>query len=154
MSEKNLPDLRTMSRRLADHNNRVARYVEALPRRVDKLVQATLARDWIEVRRLSEFLACSSDIFGCMEVAQAAQCVCKQVDEPDNEVAVKRSVIRLIGSCGALPQQVAAESVSAIDVPPAEAAATPLAPVPAPATAKNIVRRARRGQMVASPSAR
>lgn len=119
MSQQNLPDLRTISRRLADHNGRVARFVEALPRRVDKLVEATQTRDWSEVRRLSEFLACSSDIFGCTEVAQAAHAVCKEVDEPDNEVAVKRSVIRLIGSCGVLPEQVA--SASGVAARPSEA---------------------------------
>jgi hypothetical protein len=165
MSQKNLPDLRTVSRRLADHNHRVARFVEALPRRVDKLVEATLARDWSEVRHLSEFLACSSDIFGCTEVAQAAQRVCKEVDEPGNDVAVKRSVIRLIGSCGALPEQLPAESVSTIDARPAEAVSpspvpTPsVAPAPSPATKASprptidTVRRARSGRKVAGQSA-
>ena len=178
MSQQNLPDLRAMSRRLADHNNRVTRYVEALPRRVDKLVEATRSRDWSEVRRLSEFLACSSDIFGCSEVAQAAHRVCQEVDEPDNEMAVKRSVIRLISSCGALPEQVAAQTISTLDVHssmPAEAlqveASITLAPMAiappssiksAPRTKHSKVnkaeavagRRAPRGRKTASRSAR
>ena len=125
MFQKPFPDLRSTARRLADHTKRVARFIEGLPRRVDKLVDATRARDWSEVRRLSEFLACSSDIFGCTEVAQAAQRVCQEVDTADNDVAVKRSVIRLVGSCGALPDQLAADSVSTIDVRPVEAVTLP-----------------------------
>ena len=156
MSQQNLPDLRTISRRLADHNGRVARFVEALPRRVDKLVEATQARDWSEVRRLSEFLACSSDIFGCTEVAQAAHSVCKEVDEPDNEVAVKRSVIRLISSCGVLPEQVAL--VSGVAARPSEAIGALPAPTPSPApksaprTASDSPQRPRRGRRVVSQS--
>ncbi len=113
MPPRNLPHLGRISQRLADHNSRVARYVEALPARVEEVVAATRMRDWSEVRRLSEFLACSSDIFGCAEIAQAADRVCREVDRADDELTIKRSVIRLVSLCGRLPESVAGISAFA-----------------------------------------
>jgi hypothetical protein len=102
MNKPQLPDLKTLSNRLAAHNGRVARFVDGLAARVDQMVAATSAGDWGEVRRQSEYLAYSSDLFGCRDVAQAAQAVFRATDAPHDELMIRRNVIHLVGRCGAV----------------------------------------------------
>lgn len=107
MTTRTLPDLGRLSHSLATDTVRIGRYLESLPKHVDKLVQATEAGDWNEVKRLSDFLASSSAMFDCPEMTAVAQSVCEAVEKPNNETEIKRSVMRLIGMCGAIRRPMA-----------------------------------------------
>jgi HPt (histidine-containing phosphotransfer) domain-containing protein len=102
MTTRTLPDLGRLSNQLVAHNARIGRYLETLPKHVDKLVQAMEAGDLSEVKRLSDFLASSSVMFDCPEMTEIAQSVCDAVDKPNNETEIKRSVMRLISVCGSV----------------------------------------------------
>lgn len=121
MSRTPLPNLRSLSAQLAAHNDRVRRFVDGLPGRVDKLVAASQAGDWPEVKRLSEYLACSSDIFGCQDVAAAAQAVVDAAGRPNNELLVRQKLIRLIGRCGMVGGPTAPAQMATTSRPPAPA---------------------------------
>ena len=111
MAERNLPDLGRLSSQLAEHNRRLTNYIDALPGRMDKLVEAALDKDWPELRRQTDYLACSSIVFGCPEMTQAAQRVATEAGKPANDLAIKRSLIRLLARCGSFkPSSVAAPS--------------------------------------------
>lgn len=95
-----LPNLGKISDQLASQNARISRYVDSLPRRVDSLVHAAIDSDWAEVRRLGDFLAATSEVYGCCEIRDAARRLCLEIDRPRNDLAVKRSLVRLIAKCG------------------------------------------------------
>ena len=98
------PDLTSLNSQLAANTARVSQYVETLTTRVDKLVEATMAEDWQEVRRLSDHLAQNSINYGYPAIGARARRVCDETDKPgqaeENVLEIKRSVLRLIGACG------------------------------------------------------
>ncbi len=107
MTTRTFPDLGRLSNQLVADNARIGRYMESLPKHVDKLMQATEAGDWNEVKRLSDFLASSSVMFDCPEMTAIAQSVCEAVDKPNNEIEIKRSVLRLISACDSIRRPMA-----------------------------------------------
>lgn len=94
------PDLQSMSKQLARNNARVVDFLDGLPSRIDRLVEAAEEEHWAEVRRLTEYLDRAGEAHGQAEISRRAQIVCRQLDDPRDEIKLKQSIVRLIGSCG------------------------------------------------------
>ena len=99
MSETTLPDLSQLNNKLSADNQRVNLWVDGLVERIDKLVDATMRSDWLEIKRLSAFIARSSEIYGFPLIAESAQRVASASDAK-NEVETKRNLVKLIGAAG------------------------------------------------------
>lgn len=99
MSQDLLPNLAQLNARLAADNQRVNMWVDGLVERIDKVVDATLRSDWMEVQRLSLFIARSSALYGYPLLAENAQRLASASDQQD-EIEIKRGVIKLIGAAG------------------------------------------------------
>ncbi len=100
MGEERRHDLAHLSSTLAKNNARVARFIDSLSRRMDQLVAAALQEDWDEVGRVSDFLVRAGDTYGFPALVESAQHVCDETKKSENQLAIKRSIVRLIGSCG------------------------------------------------------
>ena len=100
MNSQDFPDVSQMAAQMAANQARVADYVETLTARVDELVAAAGRGDWDEVRRVSGRLAQRSRAQGYRAVSALAQRVHDEAARPHNALGVKRSLIRLIGTCG------------------------------------------------------
>ena len=100
MDGKPRPDIATMSETMAANHARVAESIENLAARIDGLVEAAAAEDWHAVGQLSRELAENSRSLGFRAVAALAQRVDAEAHKPNNDVAVKRSLVRLIGTYG------------------------------------------------------
>jgi hypothetical protein len=98
-----LPNLRTLSRKLADSNLRIDQVLENLPGALDHLIQAADRREWSEVSRLSKILAKSCDEQG-VPLENSAQEVAHSAAQ-QNEPQIKKSLLRLIGESGRLRRQ-------------------------------------------------
>ncbi len=102
MSTASKPDLGGLSDQLAADNVRVDAFINSLPGYVDRLVDVATAKDWQGVRRLSEYLAMTSESCGLVKLNQRALDLAEQSQEPDNETAIRRGVVRVIGACGSV----------------------------------------------------
>ncbi|MCA9247630.1 MAG: hypothetical protein KDA42_10955 [Planctomycetales bacterium] len=100
MEEHSLEHLRAINDQLARSNGRVMNFIARLTDRVDELVSASLEHDWSEVRRQSEFLANSGEVYGFAEMSAAARAVCQRIDEQAEPVEIKRQLMKLVGRCG------------------------------------------------------
>ena len=100
MSDPDFAKFVELNAQLARSNGRVTNFVERLIDRVDALVAASLDSDWDEVRRQSEFLATSGQVYGLTEIANSARRVCQSLNEKAAPVEVKRRLVKLIGACG------------------------------------------------------
>ena len=100
MQDPKLPNLSDMAATMAAHQAKVSQYAEQLADHVDGLVSAATREDWNEVQRLSGWLADDSRASGYRAVSALAQCVHDETLRVDNSTAIKRSLIRLIGTCG------------------------------------------------------
>ena len=94
------PDLSRLTATMAANQAKVARHVETLGGSIDELVTATLRQDWSEVQRLSGQLAADGRASGFRAVSALAQRVLDEAHRPHNDVGVRRSLIRLIGTYG------------------------------------------------------
>jgi hypothetical protein len=92
-----LPDLAQLNSKLAADNQRVNLWVDGLVERIDKLVDATMRSDWMEVKRLSAFIARSSAIYGFPLLSESAERMAAASDE-QNEAEAKRNLVKLIGA--------------------------------------------------------
>lgn len=99
MSHEPLPNIAQLNAKLAADNQRVNQWVDGLVERIDKLVDATMRSDWMEVKRLSMFIARSSAIYGYPLLAENAERVAEAANEQD-ETEIKRGVIKLVGAAG------------------------------------------------------
>jgi HPt (histidine-containing phosphotransfer) domain-containing protein len=97
MDDSVLPSLNQATRRLAADNRRVMRFLNSLPDQIDELIRAATADDWAEVRRLGDFLAISSDVYGISHVGAAARQLCDACKGQYRHEA-KRWLLRVIGS--------------------------------------------------------
>jgi hypothetical protein len=100
MNDVSRPDLIKLSQRLAGDSARVEKFLDGLQWRVDKLVTATEEDDWREVRRLSEFLAHSGQVYGYPAISEQARHVCQNIERPESRAAAMQGLVRLIGMCG------------------------------------------------------
>ena len=98
-----LPNLSSLSRKLADANLRIDRVLENLPGALDHLIQAADRKQWSEVTRISQVLASSCQEQG-VPLDASAQDVANSAAE-QNEPQIKRSLLRLIGASGRLRRQ-------------------------------------------------
>ncbi len=98
-----LPNLGSLSRKLADANLRIDRVVENLPGALDHLIQAADRKEWSEVSRLSQVLAKSCQEQGVPLDASAQDVANSAVEQ--SETQIKRSLLRLIGDSGRLRRQ-------------------------------------------------
>lgn len=99
MSNTALPNIAHLNAKLAADNHRVNQWVDGLVERIDKIVDATMRSDWMEVKRLSDFIARSSAIYGFPLLAENAERVAA-ASEKEDETDIKRGVIKLIGAAG------------------------------------------------------
>lgn len=74
--------------------------METLPARLDRLVEAALLEEWDEVRRLSEVLLERAQEYDYPELAECAAAVAREAARSANELGIKRSIVRLVSSCG------------------------------------------------------
>ncbi len=100
MDGKPRPDIATMSRTMAANHERVVESIDIMASAIDGLVEAAAAKDWQAVGQLSRALAEGSRSLGFRAVAALAQRVDVEAHKPDNDIAVKRSLVRLIGTYG------------------------------------------------------
>lgn len=99
MSHDALPNIAHLNAKLAADNHRVNMWVDGLVERIDKIVDATMRSDWMEVKRLSIFIARSSAIYGYPLLAENADRLANSSEQED-ETEIKRSVLKLIGAAG------------------------------------------------------
>lgn len=101
MAPTSYPNLSKGTAQLSADNARIMKFTDGVTSRVDKLVEAALADDWTEVRRLAEYMMRSSNAYGCANVSACAKQMCDEIDKPDNRQGIQQSLTRLIGACGA-----------------------------------------------------
>jgi len=94
------PNIHQAATRLAANHARVVQAVEGLAPEIDALVAATVRHDWNEVGRLSWHMAVNSRSGGYRALSAMAQKVYDETTKPTNELGIRRSLIRLIGTCG------------------------------------------------------
>lgn len=99
MSHDALPNISQLNAKLAADNQRVNLWVDGLVERIDKIVDATMRSDWMEVKRLSQFIARSSAIYGYPLLAENADRLANASEQQD-ETEIKRNVLKLIGAAG------------------------------------------------------
>jgi hypothetical protein len=92
-----LPNIAHLNAKLAADNQRVNQWVDGLVERIDKIVDATMRSDWMEVKRLSLFIARSSANYGYPLLAENADRLAG-ASEAQDETEIKRGVIKLIGA--------------------------------------------------------
>ncbi len=83
---------------MADNLNRNLGSVEMMSTQVDDLLDAAAEKDWHRLDQASSHLTKSARELGYRGVSACAQRVCKESANPQNEVRLKRSLIRLIGT--------------------------------------------------------
>lgn len=98
MSSPNLPNLGSLSAKIAAANLRVDRVIDSLPGMMDHIIQAADRKEWREVSRLSSALAAAPDLEGGA-IQGAAEDLATDARE-NSELQIKRSLLRLIGASG------------------------------------------------------
>lgn len=92
------PDIGRMAATMSRHHARVLNVALVLSSRLDELVTAVSCQDWAEVQRASQKLAEDSRAGGYRVLSGMASRVAEEARRPHNELAIKRSLIRLIGT--------------------------------------------------------
>ena len=87
-----------MTSRMANNLSRNLESVEMMTNQVDELLLAESEKDWHRLDQAGKELKKTARRFGYRGVSACAENVCKESAKPDNEVRVKRSLIRLIGT--------------------------------------------------------
>jgi hypothetical protein len=108
MAESLIPNLSELTARLTADNERVSRFADTLPPRIESIVEAAMAEDWAEVSRLSDYLSRTCGVYGFANIAQAASQVTEsiRVDQSGAPLAGKETrhrVVRLVGLAGRTP---------------------------------------------------
>ena len=103
MPQNPLPNVSSLSKKLAEANLRIDRVIESLPGVVDHLIQAADRKEWREVSRLSQLLSRSCQEQGVPLDAPAEEL--STTAQNQGEPQIKRSLLRLIGASGRLRRQ-------------------------------------------------
>jgi hypothetical protein len=106
MLPQELPNIGGMAAKMSAQHARVVDAATALSGRIDELVAATGRHDWTEVGRISRELASESRSSGHRVVSGLAERISEEAQR-QNELGVKRSLIRLIGTHGRTSRQLA-----------------------------------------------
>ena len=99
-SNRGLPNIKSMTGALAADNSRVNRFVDGLLAQVDGLIDAAKIKDWNELGRISMVLSLGAKAYGYQQLHESAERLTKAVREPENELEIKRSLMKVIGNCG------------------------------------------------------
>ncbi len=91
--------------RISANQIRIDRAADALLSHLDALVQTAIEEDWSGVARESEALAEQSRAAGHRAVSALAKRVCHEAHQPQNATGIRRSLIRLIGTCGRVSER-------------------------------------------------
>ncbi len=94
------PNISGLSDRLASQNRRVEGYLEGVLGRLDRLIDAALARDWEGVRHWSLEITRSSEVREEDDVRLSADRVLEAAHQATDDVELKRRVMTLIAACG------------------------------------------------------
>lgn len=97
---KGLPNIKQLNASLAQDNARVDKFIDGLLGQVDALLGAASTKNWKELGRMSDYLALGGKAYGFPAIAENAQRVASAVRHPENELEIKRGLIKLIGACG------------------------------------------------------
>ena len=100
MTKPNLPNIGQLAARMSANHARVTRSIDQMIAPIDEMVQASADCNWTKVAELGHQLADDSREAGYRGVSVMAQVVANEAGRPDNAHAVKRSLIRLIGTYG------------------------------------------------------
>ena len=100
MNQERRPNIAKMSQTMAVHQVRAAKSIDVLASSIDGLVAAAAELDWHTVGKISRELAEDSRSHGYRGVTALAERVHEEAHKPDNDIGVKRSLIRLIGTYG------------------------------------------------------
>ena len=103
MSHEKLPHLGRVSAQLAGANRRVNRFVDSLPGVIEHLVLAADRRDWQQVEKLSEKLAIQSAADGNTNLTSAAQDLASAAGTGQDELQMKRNLLKVIGQTNRPP---------------------------------------------------
>ena len=98
MSHAEHPDLGRMAATMSRNHLRLTEIATLLNGRMDDLVAAAARQDWPAVERKSQELAENSRAGGYRVLSGLAERVAEEARQPGHEVAVKRNLIRLIGT--------------------------------------------------------
>ena len=98
MSQTPIPPLSDLTSRMADNLSRNLDSIEKMTTQVDNLLGAVSDKDWHRLDQASGKLTRTARELGYHGVSACAQNVCKESSKTDNEIRVKRSLIRLIGT--------------------------------------------------------
>ncbi len=93
------PDIGKLAARLARDNAKVEKFADSLPSRAAQIAEAIRREDWMEVRRLSEYLVRSGQTYGLPELHRCAQAVCDDMNEPARRAGIGASLQRLLSMC-------------------------------------------------------
>lgn len=112
MPETLIPNLADLTAKLTADNERVARFADTLPPRIESIVEAAMDEDWAEVSRLTDYLSRTCNVYGFANIAEAASQVTQSIRADASSPASKetrRRVVRLVGLAGRAPSIPAAE---------------------------------------------
>lgn len=103
MAENLIPNLADLTARLTADNERVARFADTLPPRIESIVEAAMNDDWAEVSRLTDYLSRTCGVYGFKNIAQAAFQVTESIRTEQGGKETRRRVVRLVGLAGRAP---------------------------------------------------
>lgn len=109
MPDMLIPNLAELTARLTADNERVARFADTLPPRIESIVEAAMDEDWAEVSRLTDYLSRTCNVYGFANIAQAASQVtdairadhgAKGANSQPASKETRRRIVRLVGLAG------------------------------------------------------
>lgn len=103
MPDAMMPNLSELTARLTADNERVSRFADTLPPRIESIVEAAMNEDWNEVSRLTDYLSRTCGIYGFANIAQAAGQVTESIRADQGGKETRRKVVRLVGLAGRTP---------------------------------------------------
>src|SRR5436190_5013757 len=112
MPESLIPNLADLTARLTADNERVTRFADTLPPRIESIVEAAMNDDWDEVSRLSDYLSRTCGVYGFKNIAIAASQVTESIRTDQGNKETRRRVVRLVGLAGRAP------AIPTADCPP------------------------------------
>lgn len=100
MAEPALACLAELTARLSADNERVARFADSLPPRIESVVDAAMEEDWAEVSRLTDYLSRTCGVYGFADLAKAASEVVESIRADQGAKETRRRVVQLVGIAG------------------------------------------------------
>lgn len=108
MAIAELPNIGRINNRMAANIARVEQSLAALMERIESVLASAKIGDWNMVERQCERIADESRAAGLIEVSDTAERACEELFRADNEVGIKRSIIKLVAAHGRASRAAAA----------------------------------------------